>query len=875
MKKAYKNISLILLICSSVWGQIVETEYAIITKLKGFVSVRYKTTDLPLPVSSGHLIYKGAILQSSSNSIAQIQFITTPGTIYLRPLSEIHIMQQDSTFPELQTIQLKDGEIVVEANKSSQSTFDIVTPTAIANFRDARGMVLLSSSSDASTVYALDGVAKIADGLTDQWVTIDRKSAALLTSDHFFHIDTLSNDDMVNVYESIEKTRQLQATERLVHDLKMLSDSGGIVDPDASFAVLHGNAVDIIALPNPGYTFLGWRALKGSVKIENALAETTQVTLSSSAEIIARFAKSPAKFTINIKGKGKTDPPGSVFLQKGEIVTLQAVPDSGYVFSGWKNPKNVKITNKFTTAIEIKAPGTQGSVDVHFTQKQSAVSFISEGKGKVFPKKKVIKSYQDTIIITARPDSGFRFIEWTASNKGVTIVNPRDTQTTVICDSGTVTVKALFSNQAMEISLLPHEHAKIAPSGNFFIKRSSDMMINAYPDTGYLVSGWKIIRGKAHVRGTDIAYVRSGVPFEIQPIVNPFSFNLDLLQTSGGSIKPSGKISARYNEPLALTAIPSKGKQFIRWNISGGWAKIADAQKESTSIVLNYCDASINAVFATHVCSLKVTSTKGGHTEPSEIIKSTEGGHIALQAIANPNAAFLYWKIKKGKDNLAFSDTLTSPDIIVTTLKGNAAIEAVFSTDAVPLVLITNGRGSTSPKNEIFAIKNTWIPIKATPQRGSSFREWSIVAGTDIQIKDPQNAETEVLIGSTKTVIKALFGKSTILDSLLETNDSLSNIEILYDPAKGTIDPGNKIQCKPGDLIPLRASEKQGYRFKEWRIIRGQVSLTNYTTPATSLIMMKGNAEIEALFESKPIQIMQIQFKDSNGKTKTLETLFQ
>jgi uncharacterized repeat protein (TIGR02543 family) len=114
-----------------------------------------------------------------------------------------------------------------------------------------------------------------------------------------------------------------------------------------------GTVVTVTAIANPNYTFTGWSgAVMGSVN-------PTIVTMDGNKSLTASFA-APVTYSLTTSvtnGSVTLSPPGGVYTS-GTLVTVTAIPDSGYAFASWSgdltgsaNPMTITINgNKSITA---------------------------------------------------------------------------------------------------------------------------------------------------------------------------------------------------------------------------------------------------------------------------------------------------------------------------------------------------------------------------------------------------------------------------------------------------------------------------------------------------------------------------------------------
>jgi len=148
--------------------------------------------------------------------------------------------------------------------------------------------------------------------------------------------------------------------------------SGSITLNPSGGTYCEGTVVTVTATPNSGWQFDGWSGdLSGT-------QNPTTITMSSNKNITATFSQVPVQqytLTVNVTGQGSVtlNPPGGVY-DEGTVVTLTAVPDSGWQFDNWSgdlsgtaNPTTITMNaNKTVTAnfSEVGGTGTVGYTTV-------------------------------------------------------------------------------------------------------------------------------------------------------------------------------------------------------------------------------------------------------------------------------------------------------------------------------------------------------------------------------------------------------------------------------------------------------------------------------------------------------------------------------
>ncbi len=120
-----------------------------------------------------------------------------------------------------------------------------------------------------------------------------------------------------------------------------IGDGTVSVDPDKTFYA-YGEIVTLRAEPALGWSFIRW---DGSV---NKISDEITLLMDSAKSITANFTKSFYQISTSVIGSGwiEIEPDKSLYAY-GELVNLQAYPQSGWFFSHWEGSE-IGSENPFT-----------------------------------------------------------------------------------------------------------------------------------------------------------------------------------------------------------------------------------------------------------------------------------------------------------------------------------------------------------------------------------------------------------------------------------------------------------------------------------------------------------------------------------------------
>ena len=197
--------------------------------------------------------------------------------------------------------------------------------------------------------------------------------------------------------------------------LAITAGAGGNTDPSpGAYTFCEETEVTIEALPDIDYGFSHW---SGDIPQGYEYVNPLTITVASDKSITANFAQLKCTLTVSSDTGGTTDSsPGSYKYDTGTQVSVRAIPNSGYQFSGWtgdvplghENDNPITITmdsDKFITAnfilpcILTIAAGTGGTTN----PEQGSYTY----------------DYGTQVTVTAIPSSGYQFSGWSGDASGM------------------------------------------------------------------------------------------------------------------------------------------------------------------------------------------------------------------------------------------------------------------------------------------------------------------------------------------------------------------------------------------------------------------------------------------------------------------------
>ena len=216
----------------------------------------------------------------------------------------------------------------------------------------------------------------------------------------------------------------------------------------------------------------------------------------------------------------------------------------------------------------------------------------------------------------------------------------------------------------------------------------------------------------------------------------------------------------------------------------------------------------------------------GGSGSMEPVTVKAETNYILPECgfTAPADQEFKAWEIGGTEYKVGDSYTVNG-DIEIKALWKNSVITP--STYTVTVSNDGNGTGAATPST---AAAGTTIILTAMPKEGYHFKEWQVISG-GVTIKDDK-----FLMPDSNVEVRAIFEKDAppVPTEFTITVKTDGNGTASASHAKAVV----------GTEIRLTATPKEGYHFKEWQVISGNVTIKD-----NKFTMPDGNVEVKAIFE--------------------------
>ena len=533
----------------------------------------------------------------------------------------------------------------------------------------------------------------------------------------------------------------------------------------------------------------------------------------------------PGAYTFTV-----SDPAASGETSSGiKSVTINGEPQDGPTYrlpapDGGNNDAGAEYT---VIATDNAGNETTATVRTYRWHHVKVISPDGNGTASASPDKAAAGT---EITLTATPKDGYRFKEWqVVSPAGLVITNNKFTM-----PDSNVKVKAIFEKDAPPaptdpakpsisvIGTYTYNGSEHIATVNGYDPATMDITGNTGTDAGdYTVSvtsktsKWVDGSTEAVTAAWSIGKATQEAPIGLIGVVPT---------TEGGSDGKISGVTDKMEYRMAGESIytPCSGTKIENLSAGNYFVRYAEDNNHFAS-----SDAAVTVGEGTPLADRTITFNAGDGSGSMGSVTVKAGTNYTLPECgftAPADQEFKAWEISGAEYKVGDSYTVDR-DTEIKALWENSVITP--TTYTVTVGNDGNGTGTATPST---AAAGTTITLTATPNKGYHFKEWQVISG-GVTIKDDK-----FLMPDSNVEVSAIFEKDAppVPTEFTITVKTDGNGTASASHAKAVV----------GTEIRLTATPKEGYHFKEWQVISGNVTIKD-----NKFTMPDGNVEVKAIFE--------------------------
>ncbi|MBK9291077.1 MAG: InlB B-repeat-containing protein [Bacteroidetes bacterium] len=346
-------------------------------------------------------------------------------------------------------------------------------------------------------------------------------------------------------------------------------------------AYLPGQSASLSAIANPGYYFINWTR---DAQVVSTLPEFDYPMPAENVTLTANFGLNSYVLQLQSNPTAGGSVSGAGTYTFGQTVQVQAVPNTGWAFTGWMLDGQLVSTDPNYT---FTMPASNLLLWANFEQiaYPLQIAVHPEGSGTVSGAGNYF--YNTQVTVQAEPLTGWEFTGWTANGQTVST-----SQTyTFNMPASPLQLQANFQQilYPLQIVVNPSGAGQASGAGNYAY--NTQVTVEAVPNPEYNFMSWN--QGST-ILSTDPVYTFS-MPASALALTARFSLKTFVIEVAAsspehGTVGGGGVYT--YGQTVTVTAQANSGYQFVAWTEQG-----QTVSQEATYSFVALANRSLTAVF--------------------------------------------------------------------------------------------------------------------------------------------------------------------------------------------------------------------------------------------------------------------------------------
>lgn len=577
-----------------------------------------------------------------------------------------------------------------------------------------------------------------------------------------------------------------------------------------------------------------WKVVSGDAKIPEPYKEKTTLTVTGEGEVTVKASYMTPRTVTVTDGNGTVmglTKHGTDNIFAGDKVEVTANELPGKLFDHWECAPELKDESdnpltedaKKNKTVTFKMP--QGNVILtavykeakSFTLKHGTILSVTRG-GKSVPVTDSMELFAgDTVEITPvdRLNEKMKFDHWNVNLGNVTL-NGIKTATFTMPDEP-VELEAVYNNLYTVTVNDGTATTKNAVAG-------TEVTVTANVPAGEKFTGWKVENNTAlSLNGQSIDLTQREITFNMPSTditLTAEHKTFHTLKVVGGTIDGTAgdTIQAIAGDTITVHAALAANQQFLRWTSDDIGLTDSQSTNDTLTIKMPDGDVTITAepkqLYTVTVVHGTVHDKSADTANPGDTVTIKAADRTALDEV------FVGWTVTTTDVNGQPNVKLDDPTAAITTFTmvgANVKVEANYEKQHTVTVLYQTETGTTEDTSQKkTAIYGDNIAVTAEDKTADDliFDHWEVkVDGLDVPglFADYEKADASFKMRRADVTLTAVYKKLYTITIINSVNDAVDSTR----------------KTKVGGTVSLEAAPIPGYRFKNWKVLDGNATVTD------------------------------------------------
>jgi hypothetical protein len=451
----------------------------------------------------------------------------------------------------------------------------------------------------------------------------------------------------------------------------------GAVTPSTTY--VFDQNLPVSAVPDTGWQFDFWIGDTANLVDPNAASTNLINPIYNDTTLQANFSKINYILTIGSTiGNGTVTPPTGTTYVYDDSLPVQATPDPGWKFDSWIVTKGGLVDTSAASTNLINPLYSDSDIKARFKKIDYTLTIsVAAGNGSVLPATGTTYNYDSALVVSAIPDTGWEFVEWTGPDVA-NLEDPNSATTTLINPILSDTdITANFQKKVVFLTMqkVGNGSGDVTPStetpGPTYAYDWGDVVtVTATPNpVTSEFAGWSanVSSGTVEMIGDQTVTAT----FMLKSFTVSFSAGPDgTLQDIGGNLSDTFTQTVFYGQNAEqVLAVPDEFHHFTEWT--------GDVTGTEPELAVNNVTVNISVTANFQIDTYMVTYRSGafgsledheGNLYDEEYIQMVPHGSDALPVTAVPDDQnqFTGWTGDFTSDQLTLIIPAVTQDMVVT-----------------------------------------------------------------------------------------------------------------------------------------------------------------------------------------------------------------